>query len=66
MECVEMVPGFVTEVRGVNLRKDSGTELGQAVLNVLDRSPVVVFMLRKSIGPSILRRTCERPAGGRP
>jgi alpha-ketoglutarate-dependent 2,4-dichlorophenoxyacetate dioxygenase len=43
MEIVEIVPGFVAEVQGVDLRREVGTGFGDAVTASLDQWPVLVF-----------------------
>ena len=43
MEIVEIVPGFVAEVKGVDLRREVGTGFGDAMTATLDQSPVLVF-----------------------
>ena len=43
MECVEIVPGFVAEMKDVDLKLEAGAGLGEAVTLALDQWPVVVF-----------------------
>ena len=43
MDCVEIVPGFVAEMKDVDLKLEAGAGLGEAVTLALDQWPVVVF-----------------------
>ena len=48
MEIVEIVPGFVAEVQGVDLRREVGTGFGDAVTASLDQWPVTSSGARTS------------------
>jgi alpha-ketoglutarate-dependent 2,4-dichlorophenoxyacetate dioxygenase len=73
MEIVEIVPGFVAEVIGADLKHQVANGLGDALTAALDQCPVLVFRgqdvdddLQLKFAASIgrLRRADDRPAIG--